>query len=476
MVMSRLETCVQTQTAELNKCPWIQGINRFLRTPQYIVLVMLLAAVSNMFAMELVVYGIYVALVAYICLFGSDLLPLIPVVVCCYVAPSVRNNPGREANSVFFSGHGGNVIIVYALVMTAALVYYLIRNRKQFLSQKYSLLSGMLVLSAAYLLSGIGSDFYPAAIKQNLLFALVQGCALVLPYFLIAGGVKWENVRKDYFGWVGFCLGVLVLVQECWIYCTADVVMGGAIERRNVYTGWGMHNNIGSLLATMIPFAFYLAIKYRKGWIGAVVAAAFLGGVILTCSRTSMVMGLAAYAVCLLLMLHEAKNRKHTTIVLVGIVCGIALMFALFYEQMMHLFSDLLRRKLNLSGREDIYIMGWQQFCDRPVFGNSFFSMGDFHPWSTVTAFTDFFPSRWHNTVIQLMASCGSVGLVAYLFHRAQTLRLFLKNRTKETIFIGCAVLVMLSCSLMDCHFFNIGPVLFYSMGLAFAENCYKFS
>ena len=32
--------------------------------------------------------------------------------------------------------------------------------------------------------------------------------------------------------------------------------------------------------------------------------------------------------------------------------------------------------------------------------------------------------------------------------------------------------IVLLVCSLLDCHFFNLGPVLLYSMGLAFAENC----
>ena len=32
----------------------------------------------------------------------------------------------------------------------------------------------------------------------------------------------------------------------------------------------------------------------------------------------------------------------------------------------------------------------------------------------------------------------------------------------------------LLLCSLLDCHFFNIGPVLFYAMALAFTENYHK--
>ena len=40
-----------------------------------------------------------------------------------------------------------------------------------------------------------------------------------------------------------------------------------------------------------------------------------------------------------------------------------------------------------------------------------------------------------------------------------------------EKSFIGLSILVLLLTSLLDCHFFNIGPVLFYSMALAFAEK-----
>ena len=34
-----------------------------------------------------------------------------------------------------------------------------------------------------------------------------------------------------------------------------------------------------------------------------------------------------------------------------------------------------------------------------------------------------------------------------------------------------CSVLALVVCSLFDCHFFNIGPTIFYAMALAFAEN-----
>lgn len=469
-------TGICSQAQKLEDRSLIGRINRFLSTPQYIMLVVLLAAISNIFSLELAVYGMYTVLVVYICLFGSDMLPVTPIVICCYVAPSAQNNPGREETSIFFPGHGGNLIVLYGAVIAAAVLYRLIRDRKQFFSQKYTLLPGLLILSAGYLLSGIGSDAYPAAIWQNLRFALVQSCALVLPYLLIAGGVKWEEARKDYFAWVGFCLGGALLLQIGWIYFSGNVVLDGVIHRTQIYTGWGMYNNLGNLLAMMIPFAFYLATKYRRGWIGTVVGSAFLVGVLLTCSRGSILMAAVVYVICVLLMLHYAKNRRNNFIAFVSVVCILVLMFLLFHKQILQLFSDLLRRGTDPSGRHQIYSEGLKLFFRRPVFGNSFFSPG-FMPWEwSTTQFTEFLPSRWHSTIIQLLTSCGVVGLAAYGFHRIQTVRLFLKDHTKEKNFIGCSLLVLLCCSLVDCHFFNIGPVLFYAMGLAFGEHSHKSS
>lgn len=474
MGMSKSDICLQAHQPVCHSSTLTQRVNRFLATPQYILLVMLLAAVSNLFSLELAVYGIYAALMVYICLFGADLLPILPIVICCYVAPSARNNPGREESSVFFTGHGGTLILVYGVLIALAVIIRLIRDRKQFLSAKYSFLSGMLALTAGYLLSGIASDAYPAAIWPNVRYALVQGCALIIPYVLIAGGVNWKKARNDYFAWTGFGMGLLLLIQLCRIYYTGDVVVDGIIYRAYVYTGWGMHNNIGAMLAMMIPFAFYLATKYRRGWIGTVVGSAFLVGVLLTCSRGSILMAGVVYIICVWLMLHYAKDRRANTIALVSVVAMLMLLLVLFHRQLAQLFSDILRRGTDPSGRDEIYVEGWRLFLQHPIFGNSFFSPG-YTPWGwSTTAFADFLPSRWHNTIVQLITSCGLAGLLTYGFHRFQTTRFFLFHHTKEKNFIGCSLLVLLCCSLVDCHFFNIGPVLFYSMGLAFAEHSHK--
>lgn len=460
-------------TDSLRDAAVIKKINRFLKTVPYIALICLLTLAANVLSAELVVYTIFVAIGVYICLLGDDLLGLIPLVACAYLAPSVRNNPGSNSQSIFALGSGGGYILCLAGILAAALLVRVIVRRKQFFGTKRKLLPGIVVLGLAYVLSGIGSPAYPDQGLKNIFFGFLQFAAIFVPYWLISGGVRWEKAPSDYFAWVGFCMGGLLLGQIAWIYCSAGVVVDGVIERTRIYTGWGMYNNIGGMLAMMIPFAFYLASKYHRGWIGTVIGSAFLVGVFLTCSRSSILMGCAVFVLCIIMMLTSARNRKGNGVALIISVGVTVLTLLIFHKQILRLFDGLLNMGMDPSSRDTIYMEGLKQFLRYPIFGGSFYPT-DFVPWdwSTQASFSSFFPPRWHNTVVQLLASCGVAGLGAYLFHRYQTVRLLVKDWNREKAFIGCSILVLRLTSLFDCHFFNIGPVLFYAMALAFAECC----
>lgn len=455
--------------------PFIHKANQFMTMPHYILLIMLLTAFSNLFGLELPVYTLFVIIILFVCLFGKDLLPIAPIMICCYVAPSVQNNPGRNTATIFSLESGGIYIAFLAAILTAAFLYRVIRDRKTFFNKKYALLPGMLILVAAYLLSGIGSKNYLSHAWRNVLFALFNGAAIMLPYLLFSGGVDWTRARKDYLAWIGFGLGCLLLCEILWIYWIGNVVVDGVIERRTIFTGWGMYNNIGALLATMIPFPFYLATKYRKGWIGTFVGSLFLIGVVLTCSRASILCGGGIWFVSVVLMLYFVKNRRANTLTVAIFVGFVFISVTFFSKPLLNLFSSLLDHGLDPSNRDTISVLGFKLFAKYPLFGGSFFST-EYAPWgwSINKDFTAFFPPRWHNTFVQLFASCGSAGVAAYLLHRWQTVKLFIDTRAPEKLFTACSIIVLLATSLFDCHFFNVGPVLFYSISLAFAENILK--
>ena len=450
----------------------VAKVNRFLATPLYICLFSALAFLSNAFALEIIFATAVAAVVVYTCFFGEDLAPILPLAALCYISPSVANNPGRNTDTIF-SGIGGIYILILACAVAASCAARIIRDWKQYRQKKYRMLTGMLILSAAYLLGGVFRDGYGEVAVKNLIFALLQSVSLCLLYVLFSGGIRWDRIRKDYFAWIGFAAGLVLVFEILNIYLTANIVIDGVINRNNIYTGWGIHNNMGGMLAMMIPFAFYLPARWGKGWLGTALGAVLLIGVVMSCSRNAILTSCCIYALSTLLMLIYSKNRRRDLAVVLGILAVGLVVLLIFSKKILYLYSDLLSMGLSPNSRDSIYAKGIALFEKYPLFGGAFFSPEGYQPWGwSTTDFGSFFPARWHNTVVQMLASCGIVGMAAYLYHRGQTVLLFVRSHNLEKAFIGCSILALLVCSMFDCHFFNVGPTLFYSAALAFAENC----
>jgi len=461
--------------AGLQTASFCKGLDEFLRTPSYIVLLGFLSVFSVMRSLELITYTIFILIGIFVVLLGSDLLPLVPLVVLSYISPSIENNPGLNGNSVF-SGVRGIYLLSIAGIFALCLLIRLFTDpqigRNAFLKTRRNLLSGMLLLGAGYVLAGAFSGYYTANGWRNLLFGLIQFAAVAFFYILFTGGVRWENAPREYLAWSGICAGLVLLAQLCHIYQVNHVIVGGKILRDRIYSGWGTYNNIGSMLTMFIPFAFQLACRKKHSWVFQLIGLMLLVGVVMTCSRGSLLVAVPTYGASCVLMLRRAPRGR--TFRLVYGVLLLAAVFAafLFRNELLTLFRSVLDRGLDPGGREITYWEGLKQYFRFPLFGGGFFPV-DYSPYdfSSVAGFSAFFPPRWHNTVIQLLASCGTVGLLAYGYHRYQTVKLLLKAPTTEKLYIAISILTLLATSMLDCHFFNVGPTLFYSMALAFGEK-----
>lgn len=442
-------------------------INRFLANPGYIIAVMLLSIAAHLLSLELVAYTVFALIALYVGIVGNDFLPISPLLLFAYILPSSGNNPGKNDASVFSSPWFYGLVMVVVI----SLLIFLLRNIKQLFHTKRMLFWGMALLCASYLLSGLGSDAYASVASNNLVFATLQCVCLILPYLLLSGGVKWHNVRKDYLAWTGTCAGVLLVCEILGSYINGGVVVNGIIDRQKIFTGWGMYNNMGAMLAMMIPFAFSLSTHMKKVLPGILVGFVFLLATIMTCSRTSLVAAAGIFCLCTIISIFYGQHRKRIIFSLGTVVLILVLLIVLFHEQLLQLFSGFLSKITDPSSRHILFSEGWKVFLESPVFGSSFYSPG-YQPWdfSTVASFSSFFPPRWHNTIVQLLASCGIVGLIAYGFHRYQTIRLIFRRKGISPTYIVCSIAVLLACCLLDCHFFNMGPVLFYSTQLAFLE------
>lgn len=435
--------------ARLRRLPFVPAMDSFFLSKGYLFLIGFLTLASNAFGLELLTYGCFIALGIYISFFGKDYLPLIPIVFSCYIAPSIENNPGNNPQSIFYPEHGGMILYTMGALFAVSIVIRLVLDpelgQRNFLTAKRKLLPGILALGCSYLLAGAFSGHYFDHGMGNLVFAILQFAAVALLYYFLCGAVKWEEAPTDFFGYTGMLMGSILLVEVLIVYLTVDPVVNGDIERNLFYTGWGNYNNMGAMLAMMIPFPFYLAATKRYSWIYNIYAALMLACVVLTFSRTSMVFAAFIYLVCTVLLCLKTPNRKSfwiTNIVIFGTILVLAIVK---YYNVLLSFLEILTIVRSVFSRFDGYEEGIAQFLSAPVFGAGFYATQyALEEWSSVEAFTSFFPARWHNTVIQLAASCGIAGLAAYGWHRLQTIKLLIKKPTIENIFIAASIAVLL--------------------------------
>ena len=461
--------------SRLQASPFAGYLNTFFYSPLFPVFIGALALIANLFAAELAVYCIYILIGILISLFGRDYLPIIPIVVCSYIAPSVNNNPGRNETSIFF-GATGVFILCLAAIFVVSLILRLVLDpqigRAAFFAKKRTFLPGILALGAAYLLAGAFSGHYWDHGYRNLLFAALQFLSIFLLYYILCGAVRWETAPKNHLAWTGLCIGFVLLGEILGIYLTQDIIVNGEVLRELICTGWGHYNNIGVLLAMMIPFAFQLACVKKNSWIYYLCGALFLIGVFVTCSRASILFSCCAYAASCLVVLFRSRNRRVGLITNVISIVVVVSLILIFREHLVKLISSMLANTDSVSVRQEGYRAGIAQYQKYPIFGGTFYPLDfDLYEYSNVEAFTAFFPARWHNTFVQLMASAGMVGFLAYLAHRWQTIRFVFRKPTVQVLCIAISLGTMLLCSLLDCHFFNIGPTLIYSIALAFAEH-----
>lgn len=460
----------------------VKKINKFLYSPLAIVLLGIMTLAAFVFSGELVFYGAVIFYALYVLIFCDDFTPLMPLFLLCYVTASTKNNPGQSEGGLFY-GSSGRFIVGLAVIAVIALITRITLDRdigwKRLFSKRRSLIGGMLSLGGAYLLSGIGSKYYLEYAARNVFFAFIQLASVFLLYFVFSATVKWDRFDFDYFAWAGLVPGFVVLFELVWIYITRDVILDGSIDRSMIYAGWGIHNNIGAMIATSIPFAFYFACRKRRNSVYLILALILLVGVVFSCSRSSMVFAALVTLVSYIYTLKKTENKREFVLTSALLGALFIALLAVFADKVIEIFksvpsiADVIDGVVvfNDSGRLDMYREGVDTFLRNPVIGQGFYCHDyDLFDFSIVEKFSSFFPPRWHNTVIQLLASSGVVGLAAYSYHRYQTVRLFVRRRTPGNAYIALYILTLLTMSLLDCHFFNVGPVLFYSMALAVAE------
>ncbi len=459
----------------------VQRINAYLYSPWYIAMVALLMVLSNLFSLEFPVMWAYVIICWVITLFADDAYPILPLFCTAYMLFSAGNNPaGDYGNNDFSLPQNVVQMVIICILAASGLVTRFVfevavvrRNNK-----KYPLLTvGFVALGIAYALSGIFShyDYF-----RSLLFGLVQIASLCVTYYFFFYTVDWSKRKLSDGATLFTIIGLGMVVEVVGMYFKPDVlqnIANGTFMRDQLKSGWGIYNNVGGVMAMLMPAPFYFACTKKRGYLYVLLASLFMVAVVLTQSRGAIVAGSIVYVVCtvftLIYLQKPARKSSAITFIIIYVVVIVGGVILYLCKDSNHILSSMLNRGLDDSSRFEIYEIGLKQFLEAPFFGNGFYcGEGIVFQYGQNVIPTEgyFIPPRYHNTVVQLLASGGVVALVAYGFHRYQTVKLFIKNSAPHKTFLAMGLLAHLIASLLDCHMFNMGPGLTYGVMLLFAE------
>ena len=453
--------------------PFFSWISAFIHSKWFVFCLAVFCAVSNVLGYDYYFYMAVAGIAIYISVFGKDYLPYIPLMIFSYIAPSIKNNPSKSENSIFLLDNGGKTLIIMGCAVAVFLLIRLIFDREIGFSNavktKYKLLGGMVFLGISYLVSGLGSAMLEGFETKNLIFAGIQFLAMVIPYLVISFGVKWNKVVKDYLAFTVICFSLVVSVQIIFAYLTNGVIVDGKPENAFIFSGWGVNTNMGAMVTLAIPFAFYYLAKDKNVIISNIIILFLFFVNVLSLSRNSILVGGLLYVICQIVVFSKSKKISTKIITALFIILLLTGVY-LFNHYVFNMFGFSFANGLNSKGRDEIYKHAVETFYSYPLLGGGFYGINStLHP--SEVGWNAFFPRMWHNNILQVLATGGLVCFIAYLVHRIQTIKLYMKKPTIENAFIALSLLALLLMSLLDCYFFQLGPMLFYSSALAFIEH-----
>ncbi|MCM1440609.1 MAG: O-antigen ligase family protein [Roseburia sp.] len=394
-------------------------------------------------------------------IFCKDVTPLFCIFLFMNMIVSGKDTPLSCYGWADKPAVTAQILTVIALYLVGALIR-MFTGVKSGNFKRTPVFCGLLVFAAALFLNGAFAEDFDI---RNLFFG---GSLAVIFLGVFVLGYSNINTGRETFERIALAfvaLGATVLVELFVVYLTTEgLIVDGTVVRHKLHMGWGTYLNAGMLLNLAIPASLYLAGRYRHGWAFTLYTLVLLVGVLFTLSRQSIISSALVFVVGAVLLLIGGNNRWINVGIFAAAALALGIYLAVRWNEFYKFFMYIVANFLNDSGRHELYENALINFRDFPVFGKGFYVKLYI---SFPLAAIDYFPPMFHNTFMQLMSACGTVGLVAYIGHRVQTVKSFFNNPTKERAFIALTVIGLLIMNFLDNYLFYMFPTMVYSFLIA---------
>ncbi len=456
----------------------IRAVVRFQNSVFYPIFYAILCCVAGLNAKEVYLPIVWTmcACVIFSSLFADDnkvfLAPILMSYYCLGRDIEGFFVPERGKLLQFFDPDAFRSIIFCGVIMFAFLVARLVADGslKRVFTRRGICFWSIITLDAAFLLNGLFSSKW---VREDIIYGFVMMIAVTLAYFLVLSMLDNSKDAIPYACKTMVSTSYLVLAQTIVIvhelYKDSSLIKynaeGEPIMFTRVTLSWGVATIIAAVIILGIPAAMYLAKNCRFSMLSYFSAVAFLFGAVLLNTRSAMIVGAFTLLVCMIICCvsgrNRAANRIYTAIIL---LLAIGAFLYLKKEGLLPDIFDFLRfSKIGDDSRFVYWKNGAADFLSSPIFGVGFRD-------GAVEIEYDIFSGMYHNIFIQLIASMGIVGLVAFLVHIKHVAEILIRRFSANKFILLMIPFSVLMLSLVDNFFFYPNFQIFYAVFLALAE------
>lgn len=457
------------------KNPVLNIVRKFFWSRNYPLCLLAVAVISHISGLDLVGYTIFALCGVFINLFLSDTRPMFPTFIIGGTCTSAINAFGKGEASAFYSSPFTLVTLfsLGALVVISMIAHIVLykRYRGAWAKLKSPVALSIAVLCVAIMLGGVGSNYYDA---NAVIVPLVFTALIVAVYLYTKLCIDKREDNIDYFAYCILLMGVGVACQVLSFY--AFNYRGQELDsawKDSLLLGAYVSNSAGEMIVITLPVFFYFASKRSKGWLYVIGAIVMVGVVALTLSRASLLFAVPVFIFGLVWCCFRSKSVKFFRIFTLSCVClGVVAVIGFFalggLDKLGGFFGDT---GLADRGRFSLWSQMLTVFTQFPLLGGGFSALYQLnnHAQGSVNIYT----ALAHNTIFQMIGSCGIVGILAYVFHRYITVRLFTKRFSADRLFMGVTALTLILIGLLDQIFFFPHFIILYALVLGISEIDY---
>lgn len=454
----------------------IKKLNSFYESILYPALISLIILLSYIFKTEVLGVCASIFLLSVGLIICKDLKPLIPLLLGFILF--IPNKEGfvvcSPAYIEYVLGYLPYIIVLTCFLILSFILHFILWGGFiKIFTKPSKLLLYSLPFALLICLNGLFSQNYSIS---NLIFAIVTDFCLIGLFAIFINNLTYEQNTIDFFFKTCACLAVVIIAEYITMYLSQPNFGDGKLFKYAINLGWGNSNNYGNYGCYLIAPIFYLAYKSKKQhqvilyYILGVLTNAFVW---LSLSRNGILTSCIITTFILIFLCLKGENKKLCFKLIIGtIIFAVLLVIALLiivyaFKIEIKLFEELTNLGFSDSGRFALWGNAFNAFLAYPIFGQGFFAC-EFESW------TGFIPGMYHNTIFQLLGTCGILTLLAYCLYRYKTIKVILYKLNDEKIFLGIIIFVLAFSSLLDNFIFHIYPTFFYVIALALCDLHYE--